>query len=175
MQQDASWTDPVTNEVILYGGAPFGDVGSPNPDIAAGSAQGQTRGIVPFSGIPDGLSNTMLTSEVLVGQRGATYDLRGFSHWAYAANFSGYRVPNSREMDWMQSQGYCNTTSGMNPPCRGGINGRVFISARSKHPGGVNVGMADGSVKFIKDSVNKMTFRALSTTKGNEVVSSDAY
>lgn len=175
MQQDASWTDPVTNEVILYGGAPFGDVGSPNPDIAAGSAQGQTRGIVPFSGIPDGLSNTMLTSEVLVGQRGATYDLRGFSHWAYAANFSGYRVPNSREMDWMQSQGYCNTTTGMNPPCRGGINGRVFISARSKHPGGVNVGMADGSVKFIKDSVNKMTFRALSTTKGAEVVSADAY
>ena len=47
--------------------------------------------------------------------------------------------------------------------------------ARSKHPGGVNAGMADGSVRFIKNSVNVFTFRSLSTTKGNEVISSDAY
>ncbi|MFM1801493.1 MAG: hypothetical protein RJA81_845 [Planctomycetota bacterium] len=175
MQQDASWTDPVANITIQFAGAPFGDVGSPRPDIAAGGGQGQTRGVVPFSAIPDGLSNTMLTSETLVGVRGTTYDLRGFSHWAYAANFSGYRVPNSKEMDWMQSQGYCGTSVPMNPPCRGGIAGRVFIAPRSKHPGGVNVGMADGSVRFIKDTVNPSTFNALSSTKGGEIVSADAY
>jgi prepilin-type N-terminal cleavage/methylation domain-containing protein/prepilin-type processing-associated H-X9-DG protein len=45
----------------------------------------------------------------------------------------------------------------------------------SSHPGGVNVCMADGSVRFIKDSVNQMTWWALGTRDGGEVVSSDAY
>jgi hypothetical protein len=35
--------------------------------------------------------------------------------------------------------------------------------------------MCDGSVRFCKNSINLATWRALSTTHGNEVVSSDAY
>jgi hypothetical protein len=35
--------------------------------------------------------------------------------------------------------------------------------------------MADGSVRFIKDTISLMSWRALSTTRGNEVTSSDAY
>src|SRR5262249_49580455 len=35
------------------------------------------------------------------------------------------------------------------------------ITASSKHPGGVNVGMADGSVKFIKNSVSLQAWWAL--------------
>ena len=46
---------------------------------------------------------------------------------------------------------------------------------RSKHPGGVNAGMCDGSVRFIKNSVNIYTFQALASAKGGEIVSSDAY
>ena len=45
----------------------------------------------------------------------------------------------------------------------------------SMHPGGVNMLMADGSVKFMKDSVNVQTFWALGTRNGAEVVSSDSY
>ena len=51
----------------------------------------------------------------------------------------------------------------------------LFNDARSKHPGGVNVGMCDGSVRFIKNSVNINTFQAIASTKGGEVVSSDSY
>jgi prepilin-type processing-associated H-X9-DG protein len=51
----------------------------------------------------------------------------------------------------------------------------VIIGARSKHPGGVNVTFCDGSVKFIKDSVNIVTYNALSSSKGGEVISSDSY
>lgn len=47
------------------------------------------------------------------------------------------------------------------------------VPARSYHPGGVNVLFADGSVKFVKDSVNWQTWRALGTVQGNEVVSAD--
>jgi len=45
----------------------------------------------------------------------------------------------------------------------------------SNHPGGVNVLMADGSVKFIKSSVNEQTWWALGTRDGGETISSDAY
>lgn len=44
----------------------------------------------------------------------------------------------------------------------------------SRHPGGVNMLMADGSVRFIKNSVSVYTWWALSTMAGGEVVSSDA-
>jgi len=171
------FTDPSQqNKVIPFMGAPFGDVGSPNPDISGAGGIGATNGIVRMSSITDGLSNTMMVSETLVGQSGASYDLRGFSHWAYAANFSGLRTPNSKDKDWMQSSGYCNWPAIMsNPPCQGGPGGLVIIGARSKHPGGVNVTFCDGSVKFIKDSVNIVTYNALSSSKGGEVISADAY
>jgi prepilin-type processing-associated H-X9-DG protein len=43
------------------------------------------------------------------------------------------------------------------------------------HPGGQNVGMADGSVRFVKTSTAAKTLRALMTISGGEEVSSDAY
>ena len=45
----------------------------------------------------------------------------------------------------------------------------------SNHPGGVNVCMTDGSVKFVKDSVNLQTWWALGTRASGEVISSDSY
>ena len=45
----------------------------------------------------------------------------------------------------------------------------------SFHPGGVNVLMGDGSVRFLKDSVNPITLRALVSLSGGEVISSDQY
>jgi prepilin-type N-terminal cleavage/methylation domain-containing protein/prepilin-type processing-associated H-X9-DG protein len=49
------------------------------------------------------------------------------------------------------------------------------FTTRSYHPGGVNVGFADGSVKFVRDSVNGYTWRALGTLQGGEIISADAY
>jgi prepilin-type processing-associated H-X9-DG protein len=49
------------------------------------------------------------------------------------------------------------------------------ITARSFHPGGVNMLRADGSVGFIKSSIAPATWRALGTIAGGEVLSSDQY
>jgi prepilin-type N-terminal cleavage/methylation domain-containing protein/prepilin-type processing-associated H-X9-DG protein len=49
------------------------------------------------------------------------------------------------------------------------------LSFRSLHPGGLNFAMADGSVRFIKSSINLFTYRALATRAGGEVVSADQY
>jgi len=49
------------------------------------------------------------------------------------------------------------------------------VAASSRHPGGVNTAFADGSVRFIKSSVNSLTWVALGTRNGGEVVSADSY
>jgi prepilin-type N-terminal cleavage/methylation domain-containing protein/prepilin-type processing-associated H-X9-DG protein len=50
-----------------------------------------------------------------------------------------------------------------------------FIGPSSMHSGGVNVVMMDGSVRFIKDSVNMQTWLALGSRNGGEVVGADQY
>lgn len=51
--------------------------------------------------------------------------------------------------------------------------GHGAFTARSLHPGGVNVLFADGSVRFIASSVDLPVWRALGTVAGNETVALD--
>jgi len=166
---------------LPFRGAPFSDIGAPDIDVTSRCNAMTRPGTVSFAGIPDGLSGTMLASEVLVGTGG---DLRGFSWWGYAAQFTGLVPPNSSSPDVLQSSDYCGDVP-PNPPCAGATGrenkGGIYIglglmnNPRSKHEGGVNVGMADGSVRFIKNSVDVFVFQALASTDGSEVVNSDSY
>jgi prepilin-type processing-associated H-X9-DG protein len=51
----------------------------------------------------------------------------------------------------------------------------ITTSLGSLHPGGMNVIFADGSVRFIKTSINPATLQALGTKAGGEVVSPAGY
>jgi prepilin-type N-terminal cleavage/methylation domain-containing protein/prepilin-type processing-associated H-X9-DG protein len=51
----------------------------------------------------------------------------------------------------------------------------MALDATSNHPGGVNALFADGSVHFIKNSISPVTWYALGTIAGGEVISSDQY
>ncbi len=46
----------------------------------------------------------------------------------------------------------------------------VCVGASSFHPGGVNAGFLDGSVRFIKESVSPQTWWAIATKAGGEVI-----
>ena len=56
-----------------------------------------------------------------------------------------------------------------------GSNNFNNISFGSNHSGGCNFCFGDGSVKFIKATINFNVYQALSTRDKGEVVSSDAY
>jgi prepilin-type N-terminal cleavage/methylation domain-containing protein/prepilin-type processing-associated H-X9-DG protein len=61
--------------------------------------------------------------------------------------------------------------------CSGGTSGSAatYSEADSFHPGGVNVLLADGSVRFIKSTISRATWWALGTRANGEVISSDSY
>ena len=44
-----------------------------------------------------------------------------------------------------------------------------------RHPGGMNVGFADGSVRFLKETITPKLLQALVTRNGGEVISADDY
>ncbi len=74
--------------------------------------------------------------------------------------------------------GYYNHTLPPNTPlwdCGYDDFTRAHIASRSYHPGGTNVGFADGSVKFMKNTVNLTAWNGLGTRAGGEVISADAY
>ncbi|MGP0063279.1 MAG: DUF1559 domain-containing protein [Isosphaeraceae bacterium] len=145
---------------IPFLGAPFVDIGSP-----LGDYRRPARATVGFNAIIDGLSNTLLASEVVVGQG---LDLRGFSWWGDAATFEAFSPPNSSFPDVLFSPLYCINQS-PNPPCTTATTALPeMYAARSRHAEGVNAAKADGSVQFVKNSINFQTWRALSSAAGAE-------
>jgi prepilin-type processing-associated H-X9-DG protein len=82
-------------------------------------------------------------------------------------------APNSRAPDY----GLCFNDLSNLAPCTTDSSSGVdyYLASRSKHSGGVNALLCDGSVRFIKNSINVPTWQALSTRGLGEVISADAY
>jgi hypothetical protein len=153
---NTSYSQQANLNGVIFRNAPFG--------IAKYTAE-------PFKGktmadIVDGTSNTLMVGEVLQGQGS---DLRGFTWWGDASNFTSYLAPNSPEPDRIYTAGYCNNLPQLNLPCAvsGGSTPTMFAS-RSRHPGGVQVVLCDGATKFVSDSISLSTWRAASTSEGVE-------
>ena len=170
---------------VPFLGAPFTDMGSPNIDDAGYADGFATLPVTKIASITDGLSNTMMVSEILIGAQGASLnDLRGFTWWGPSTSYTAIIGPNSTYPDSMGNGG-CPTTGVINIPCsqgmpnpnpdsKGKIETIVYLGARSKHPGGVNAAMCDGSVRFFKNTINLTTWQASATTMGSEVISADS-
>ena len=148
---------------------------------------------VRFSSVTDGLSNTVFMAEVL---QGASTDVRGliWSSLAGAGGFMTRFTPNSF-FDFYQMpvptlvggppsgianadilpNGYCTPEAPGLPCLNVHTFAFAFAGARSHHPGGVTVLLGDGSVRFIKDSINVAIWIALGSIQSGEVISADSY
>jgi prepilin-type N-terminal cleavage/methylation domain-containing protein/prepilin-type processing-associated H-X9-DG protein len=151
-------------------GAQLGDPSTttfpPSPGTGTGIFWRQCNG-VKLSEITDGTSNTMLAGEQLMR-------VTRWNAWTHANQSVGSTaVP----LNYL-APGVAITSSGSIDVRTGASNRDAWTnwySFRSQHPGGGNFLMADGSVKFIKNSINMPVYQALSTRGMGEVVSSDSY
>src|SRR5687768_17586583 len=99
------------------------------------------------------------------GLQGRDTDLRGFAWWGGGAHFETFLPPNTSQPDWVEQ----NCFPARNPPCAVRVasscnyvaTGAETIAARSRHPGGVQCTLTDGSVRFVSNTVNLDTWRAV--------------
>jgi prepilin-type N-terminal cleavage/methylation domain-containing protein/prepilin-type processing-associated H-X9-DG protein len=117
--------------------------------------------------VTDGLSNTVIVSEVIGG------DWRG--NWAHDAGvaYTHHLAPNSATPDACWSMSGCLNRP--NAPCDGRATawGLIDMAARSNHPGGVNVLLGDGSVRFVPNSVSLPVWQAAASINAGEVAPLD--
>jgi prepilin-type N-terminal cleavage/methylation domain-containing protein/prepilin-type processing-associated H-X9-DG protein len=150
---------------------------SENPSLASGRRAlfnwNLQRGI---KDIVDGTSNTAMLSEVIVGPTG-TLDIRGWWSNSWGGDYTHALAPNSASGDIVPPAGpapkqneYC--VPSINQPCSYASFCwcDIYLGARSYHPGGVNLALADGSVHFITNSINQATWQAIGSINGGEVV-----
>jgi len=86
--------------------------------------------------------------------------------------FNTIVTPNSQKYPWGACRFGCGGTDA-GSYC--GMDFAQYSVAESNHPGGVNCTLADGSVRFVKDSINEQIWWALGTRAGGEVISADSY
>ncbi len=108
-----------------------------------------------FGRIRDGTSNTIMTGELqrLQGERDQQRSEDGWAVGGASTLFTTAMAENGNAV--YQT---------------GGINNGFFEAAGSDHPGGVNFGMADGSVRFISENIRSETIYYLGSIADGEVV-----
>jgi prepilin-type N-terminal cleavage/methylation domain-containing protein/prepilin-type processing-associated H-X9-DG protein len=172
------------------------------PGWIATTWDGVLKPTVTLATFVDGTSNTAILSEWVKGPANLDRDGLGqvYQSGINSDTFSGQLYSDwlaaqacqrnglTRDWGWKGEwwiQGDRNNYSHTQTPNRRscnyadvGVDGRgtiTMMSASSLHPGGVNVAFMDGSVKFIKNSINFKTWYAIGTPNNNEVVSQDDF
>ncbi|QEL19195.1 DUF1559 domain-containing protein [Limnoglobus roseus] len=80
------------------------------------------------------------------------------------SSYNHYYTPNTKKYDCVTSL----TGEAIGTVWEAQWTAIGLKAARSRHSGGVNVMLLDGSVRFVRDAINPATWTALSTRAGNE-------
>jgi prepilin-type N-terminal cleavage/methylation domain-containing protein/prepilin-type processing-associated H-X9-DG protein len=142
---------------------------------------GQMRGMFGYWGqelssidsTTDGTSNTIFVGETIpiqVVSNEFWHSIGGSAGTTIPLGFNSNTVPDSAALGLCcyQELGTCTDIIG----CRFNYSSKGF---KSKHPGGSNFLFVDGSVRFLKNSINPDAYNALGSRKGGEVISADAF
>ncbi len=149
---------------------------------------------VGFANITDGTSNTAAFSEWIKGKSGQNslglnlvYMIPQYTNGGAQNDYSLCTASTTPLWDFkgeywtLQDSGRGGPYYHVMPPdhaacatSAGFGNVDSFIGPSSYHPGGANVLLMDGSVRFVKASVGLATWNALGTRAGGEVISADA-
>jgi len=181
-------TKPVNPNPLMLGA--FGIVKIQKNASASSSGARLGRG-TRMAQLSDGASNTVSFSELLAWDEenaegvpdpsvdnapNGNDDWRGV--WMIpavgASAFTGRYPPNSPERDVIDAcgTGIENSAAFRDMPCQESLElggaGNNFASARSRHSGGVNAAMCDGSVRFVDNEIAQETWQGLCTRAGSE-------
>jgi len=172
----------------------FAHVGNSNPELGGAGSFPPVR----IASITDGTSNTIIYGEhahTKLAQSGDDY--YGLNWWSSGdygdTTFSTIFPPNYFQT-FLQSGNPPDVPGGIGPPRMQCRQKNWSMDSTSMHPGGCNFALADGSVRFIKNSIQSWNplsivyngsydlkgqgfgvFQALSTRNGGEVISADSY
>jgi prepilin-type N-terminal cleavage/methylation domain-containing protein/prepilin-type processing-associated H-X9-DG protein len=146
----------------------------------------ERRRLVPanrLKEISDGTSNTVLLSEGLaatVPQWGGPMGSAIYGNMG-GGLFSNFTTPNSADFDRLvarcpqdqQDPEYVAPCSAMADHPGATTKGAAgsYAAARSRHVGGVNAAMADGSVRFVNDGIDTLPWRYLGTRDRGDTAS----
>jgi len=132
---------------------------------------------IAIAEVTDGTSNTFLVGE-------NSPNLNSGLAWAsgndiYASTIIPLNWMTKLKNNQVDSNGDVCSPAAWNPDPTSNVhcynNQWYYQGFKSFHPGGANFAFADGSVRFIRQTINSRTYMALSTRAGGEVVSADSY
>ena len=153
-----TWVDPRVSDPVYNPAAASGKHGFFNINVRKRRSQ-----------VTDGLSNSVMVSELLSGLDG-TDDWRGTWAVDHGVSYTHRLVPNSSLPD-EDVYGCEGAPTKRGAPCIHAASwGTAFLGARSNHTGGVNTVRADGSVFFVTNRVTPIVWIALGTIDGGEVL-----
>ncbi len=131
---------------------------------------------VRMSGITDGTSNTAMFGERQHKDKNfdrmyTNFPILGWSGWAWCDqgnSIGDFLVGAAQPINWLIPDAATGVNSSSNPWVQ-----QRLSTMGSGHTGGANIAMADGSVRFVRDSMPLATLQALCTRNGGEVVTLD--
>jgi prepilin-type N-terminal cleavage/methylation domain-containing protein/prepilin-type processing-associated H-X9-DG protein len=169
-------------------------------NAALGNGMFGAEASVRIAQVTDGTSNTTFFGET---SRWRDDPARGFNWYHFTAVFgtantggyySGDVRPQTGAFTFPDMNGqpdktgtfinqvFCNCGSTncipsdwLDPKCLSAVRKLGQFAFRSFHPGGCNFAMADGSVRFIKQTISTIPYMAVGTRQGGEVLSADSY
>ncbi len=131
---------------------------------------------IRIADIIDGTSNTFIFGERFhldseFDRMYTNYPIKGWSGWAWVDqpnSIGDYLVGASQPINWKVPA----SATGANSSSNLWVQQRLSTIG-SGHTGGANVGLADGSVRYVRESMDLAALRSLVTRAGGEVVTPD--